>query len=126
VRSIFDTWEQGDFRSIEWAHPEIEWVMADGPVPGTWTGLVGMTEGWREFRSAWAEYHFEAQEYRELNGGRVVVFGRFRGRRKAIGMELAQIQSHAARLFDVHGGKVTKLVIYTDRDRALADLGLEE
>jgi ketosteroid isomerase-like protein len=122
VRSIFTAWERGDFGTIEWAHPEIDWVMADGPVPGSWTGLAGMAEGWREFRSAWEEYHFEAQEYRELDGGRVLVLGRFRGRGKA--SELGDVRSKAARLFHVHGGKVTRLVIYFDRGRAFADLGL--
>src|SRR5450755_1920365 len=37
VRSIFADWERGDYRSGEWAHPEIEVVFADGPSPGRWT-----------------------------------------------------------------------------------------
>jgi ketosteroid isomerase-like protein len=124
VRSIHAAWERGDFSAVQWAHPEIEWVMADGPAPGCWTGLAGMTEGWREFRSAWEEYHFEAQEYRELAGDRVLVLGSFSGRGKNSGLKLGQVRSKAARLFHIRGDKVTRLVLYADSARGLADLGL--
>ena len=124
IRSIYTEWEHGDWSSAEWAHPDIEYVRADGPAPGNWTGLAGMEHGFRDWLSAWEGYRFEADEYRELDHERILVLGHQGGRGKTSGLELGQIGTKAAALFHVHGGKVTRLVIYTDRERALADLGL--
>jgi ketosteroid isomerase-like protein len=123
VHSIYAAWERGDFGSAEWANPEIECVIADGPEPGSWRGLAGMTQGARDFLSAWAQYRFEANEYRELDGGRILVLTRSTGRGKSSGLEIGQMRAH---LFDVREGKVTRFVTYFDPERALADLGLAE
>jgi hypothetical protein len=73
VRSIFAAWERGDYRSATWAHPGLEYVIADGPSPGTWKGLAGMAEGARALIDAWEGYHSEVDEYRELDDERVLV-----------------------------------------------------
>ena len=125
VRSIFADWERGDFSSAEWAHPQIEYVRADGPEPGTWTGLTRMAEAARTYLDAWNDFRFVADEYRELDNGRVLVLYRFFGRGKTSGVELEQVRTEAAHVFHVSGDQVVKFVIYLDRDRALADLGLE-
>ena len=67
VRSIYADWERGDYSSAEWAHPEIEYVIADGPTPGSWTGLAGLAEGFRSILDAWEGYGGEVDDYRELD-----------------------------------------------------------
>jgi ketosteroid isomerase-like protein len=54
----------------------------------------------------------------------VLVLARITGRGKA--SEVQVDNASAATLVHVRDGKVTKLVAYWDRDRALADLGLKE
>jgi ketosteroid isomerase-like protein len=123
VRSIYAAWECGDYSSVEWADPEIEYVQADGPSPGTWTGR--MPKGARDWASAWEGYRVKAEEYRELDGERVLVLVLPSGRGKRSGIELGELHSRGAHVFHVRDGKVTRLVTYMDRDRALADLGLD-
>jgi ketosteroid isomerase-like protein len=124
VRSIYAAWERGDFSSTEWAHPDIDYVIADGPDPGSWAGLAGMADVIRDRLKAWEDFRFTADEYRELDSERVLVLGHARGRGKRSGLELGQIRGERAHLFHVRDGKVTRLVLYTDRERAFADLGL--
>jgi ketosteroid isomerase-like protein len=127
VRSIFAAWERGDFSSAEWADPQIEYVIADGPDPSTWTGLAELTRGFRNFLDAWEDYDVGADEYRELDGERVLVLSRHSGRGKASGLELGQISAKGgAFLFQLRDGRVIRFVVYFDRDCALADLGLKD
>ena len=125
VRSIYADWGRGDFGSAAWARPQIAYVIADGPTPGRRSGLTGMMEGSRTFLSAWEHWCAKPEEYRELDEQRVLVLSHWAGRGKTSAVELGQIRNQAAALFHVDGGRVSELVLYWDRDRALADLGLE-
>jgi len=128
VRSIYVDWDRGDFSHVEWAHPDIEYAIVEGPSPGTWTGLAEMRHAWREFLSVWEDHRTEVEEYRELDAERVLVLVHFSGRGKASGLEAAQwgTTKGGANVVHVRDGKVTRLVIYFDRERAFADLGVAE
>ena len=125
VRSAFALWERGDWSSAEWADPDIEFVIADGPDPRSFKGLAAMAAGWREFLTAWTGYGVEADEYRELDNERVLVALHAVGRGKTSGVELGQTSRSGANVFHIRDGKVIRLVIYFDHTRALEDLGLE-
>jgi ketosteroid isomerase-like protein len=126
IQAIFADWERGDYSSDEWAHPDIEFVVADGPTPGSWRGIPAMAKVWREALSAFDEHHTKAEEYRQLDGERLLVLVQFSGRGRASGLELATMPTRGANLFHVLDGKVTRLVLYWDRERALEALGLRE
>jgi ketosteroid isomerase-like protein len=126
VRSIVEDWERGDFSSAEWAHPEIEFEIVGGPSPGSWRGLRDMAQGWSGFLSAWEEFHSVVDEYRGVDGERVLVLAHRSGRGKMSGLELEHVKTKTGTVFHLLNGKVTRLLVYFDSNRALADLGLKE
>jgi hypothetical protein len=77
-----------------------------------------------DFLNAWDKFGTDIDEYRELDGERVLVLVRWSGRGKTSGLELGETRSKGAFLFQVRDDKVTKLVCFFDGERAFADLGL--
>jgi len=126
VRSIYAAWGRGDFSSIEWADPEIEYVVVDGPEPGSWRGRAAMTETMRGILSAWENARIEADEYIHLDEERVLVLNHLSGRGKSSGLEVGQMKRNGAAVLHVRHGKVMRYVSYNDRDRALAELAQRE
>ncbi len=74
VRSIYADWERGDLLSPWWAHAELEYVVADGPAPGSWTGELHWVEDMRDWLLAWDSYRVELAECREIDDERVLAF----------------------------------------------------
>src|ERR671936_498887 len=83
----------------------------------------------RDFLSAWEGFRVIVDELRELDDERVLALTHAGGRGRTSGVELANAQATAGRmahLFHIRGEKVMKLVVYFDRARALAELGLTQ
>jgi uncharacterized protein len=70
----------------------------------------------------WDEWHEEIEEMRDL-GSQVLVLSVQRGRGKGSGVE---VEARYALLYDVHGGKITRLVMYADQAQALEAAGPRE
>ena len=127
VRSLYrDHFERGEFfGAAEWAHPEIECVLVDGPAPDSGIGLAGMARVWKGFLAAYDDFSAHVEEYREIDARRVLVLLQFSGRGRASGLEIASMSVRNASVYDIDGGLVRRLALYWDRERAFADLGLE-
>jgi hypothetical protein len=123
VRSIYAGTEQGDMLRPAEESMHLEFVIADGPSPGRWTGPAGMAEAFRDFLGAWEDFRVKGEEYRELDDERVLVLDHRGGRGKTSGLEIGQIRTN--------GGPVPGPRQQGDEDRSLlgrgrafADLGL--
>ena len=84
-----------------------------------------MAEAWRNSLGSWTDFRVVAEEYRDLDDERVLVCDRLSGQGRTSGLDVGELRTEGAQLFQIRGGKVIKTVAYADRDRALADLGLE-
>ena len=124
VRSILAEWERADFRSVSWAHPDIEYVVIGGPEPGAWRGLAEMAASVRDFMRAWESYGIEAEDVRALDDDRVLALVRLHGRGKGSGLDISETGANGAQVWQVRDGQVAALRLYWDRNQALAELGV--
>jgi ketosteroid isomerase-like protein len=83
-----------------------------------------MAEAWREWLGAREDFRTEVAEFQELDDEHVLALVQLGGRGKTSGLELGQLRAKGAALFEIRDSKVTRVVYYWSRDRALADLGL--
>jgi hypothetical protein len=90
VRSIYAAIGRGDYSSAEWADPKIEYVVADGPDPGSVTGLDGLAQAMRSIFSSFVDFRVEPEHFRELDPERVLVLTKARGRGKRSGLEVGE------------------------------------
>jgi ketosteroid isomerase-like protein len=124
VESIYADWQKGDWSSGDWADPDIRFEVVGGLSDGTWSGPAEMSEAWAAILGMWEDFSAVPEEIRVLDDERVLVLLRNQGRGKVSGIDITDISARSANVFTIRDGKVTDLVLYWDRDRALADLGL--
>ena len=123
ARSIYAGWERGDFSRTDWASPEIEFGIVDGPDPLRCTGIAAMAEHWFAFQRSWESLELEAIDYRELDAEHVLVRNRWVGRTRGSALDLSEVPTLQASLMQIRGGKVARLLLYWHAEQAPADLG---
>ncbi|MGA2452161.1 MAG: hypothetical protein ABSG93_01470 [Solirubrobacteraceae bacterium] len=117
----------GEFSTdVYWARRDIEFVIVDGPEPGRWRGHDGLMDATIVWLRTWEEEHFEVDALSELDDERVLALVCITHRRRPKTGPFEISHSKGACLFHFRGRKVKKVVVYFDRERGLADLGLQD
>ena len=110
----------------EFAHEDLELRPAGTylDAASVYEGREGWARFWRDFSSAWDEWHFDPAEFEFFDAGdQVVVFARAVGTGKGSGVEVTQDEAH---LWTISDGKLRLGVSYMDRVEALEAAGLRE
>ena len=121
VRSIFAQWAEGDFSSADWADPEIEFRNIVQRAEAH--GVAAMAKQWREWLTAFEHFSSHPEKYLDA-GDSVLVMTRFLGTGKGSDAPISDFQG--ACLFTLRGGRVVRLLLFTDRHKALEAAGLSE
>ena len=103
----------------------IEFVTPDGGfmggMAGPFQGLEGLQNAWAEWTAAWESWIFRANEWIDTDSGQALLLGDSYGRLAGSGVEL---ETHAAGLYDVRAGMITRIQHFLDQDQARRAAGL--
>ena len=118
IRPIYDEWGRGNIRPrFDVYDPHMEWGWSE-----EFPGLAGVYEDTRDpnprlrtWLSEWEHWTIRADDYLEFED-HVVVLTSYQGRGKGSG---ALIEQHGAHVFQLRDGKVIRLEIFANRERAI-------
>jgi len=124
VRAAWDAWSRGDIDALfDFYDPEVEWDMTHSYVPDmrVFHGHDGIREFFREWRTFFAEYYAEPEDFVDA-GECVIVRIRQggRGRSSSVGVEMPSYWQ----LYRLRDGRAVRVEIYREEDEAGRAAGL--
>ena len=123
LRPVYEQFAEGNFRPVTDAYgPDLEWGWSEEfpDIAGVERGAEGQSERMLTWLRTWEHWRVEAEEYR-TNGDLVVVLTRYIGRGKGSGVD---VDTPGAHLWTVRDGRAVRMVVFSDRERALEAAGL--
>ena len=114
VRRVYEGWSRGDFSQVELFDPEVEFEMIDWPHPAKSRGVAAMRDTWLATLSAWDDFRAHPDEVID-HGDSVLVLNSISGRGRGSGADVSAV---TASLFTVEAGKVVRLALHWNTERA--------
>jgi uncharacterized protein len=122
IRPIYELWSGGDYRmEFDVYDPHMEWGWSDEflEIAGVYEDHRNPNPRLRTWLSGWQDWRIEAEDFLEV-GDHVIVLTRYRGKGRGSGVEVDQEGAHVFRIRD---GRVVRLEIFADRQRAIDSVG---
>ena len=122
LERIYARWADGNFWSFESFDEEVRarWA-TEVPDIGSSEGIDGLAQLLRDWLAAWQVCRIEAEEFHDA-GDRVVAFVRVHGRGSGSDIDVEMENAH---VWTMRDGHAVAIRAYTDRDRAMREVGLE-
>ena len=120
VRVLYEDWARGDFTNADLYDPDVRFEMPDWPEGASARGVEEMSRTWFQALNAWEDFRSEPQEF-IANGPHVLVRNHIVARGRGSGLD---VDADTASLFTFEGGKVVRLALYWNVERAREAAGL--
>ena len=115
-------WSRGEFWHRDAYADDVTFVVS-GPDAAEYHGIGELTNAWRDFLSAWADFRIEPDRIVPGDEGVYVVLQRLEGRGKGSGLD---INAEVAGLVHMRKGRIVRLEMFWDREAALRAAGARE
>jgi ketosteroid isomerase-like protein len=123
ARRWADAIRRGDLAESLWA-PDLEIVNAKGwALEATYHGYEGLRRWWSDLEEAFSDLAMEVEEIRPVDGDRLLTVQRFVGHFRQTGI---RFDAPWASVLTLKGGRITHVVGYVSKRRALQAVGLSE
>jgi nicotinate-nucleotide pyrophosphorylase (carboxylating) len=124
LRPVYEAWGRGDWAGAwpEVYGSEMSWGWSDEfpEIHGTYSDPEAARDRLRRWLSPWEDWRVVAEEFVTIQN-RVVILARYHGRGKVSG---AEVDVTGAHVWVMRGGKAESIMVFSDRNKALAAAGL--
>jgi ketosteroid isomerase-like protein len=127
LRQLYDRWEQGDFSTVDAFAADVEFARIGQAIvpgqggPGSWQGREEMWRAILEWLRNWDDFHVRADEFIELEDGRVLVLSHQRALGKVSGIP---VEKDLGEVFVLRDGKIVSWEAYWEREDAMQAVGI--
>jgi uncharacterized protein len=125
IRPIYEQWGKGNWRYVPEVYADdMEWGWSDEfpGLSGVYRDSAVRNSRLREWLSPWEHWECEAEDY-VTAGDNVVALCRYRGRGKGSGVV---VDTEGAHVWKVRNGEVVRIEVFSSRERALREAGVEQ